>query len=526
MAPLQHATRIGMLIAAAAGLLGWVVRHTEPTFADGLRYIHQAQRIELGDWRDGLLQGVDHPLHPLLIAVVHRLTGGTEPASWQHAALVLSFTCAVLLVIPIYLLSLELFGAQTAWLACLIVSVNPVVDDIVVNVLSESTFLFWWTFGLWCSIRFLRAGKLPWLPPAIGLGALAYLTRPEGMLLPAAMGATLMVSPLFRASRLDWRRWRRALAFLAAGLAVMVGPYIAIKGGVGTKPGIARVLGLAPQAQPLGLERGKPVSPDQSAYQTYHLATVRMIKAFRVGVTAPLFPLALYGLVLTARLRGQERAGIFLVIVLATSALALVRLHATGGYCTARHGLVPVVLLTLAAAHSLASLMSKIAIPGRWLGLARERLRPGRLAWSALVACVLLVILDANLPGPANAGPFAVYQATGQWLARHASECDHVLDLTGWPLFFSRRPGYNFADVYDAPADPHTRWIVVRQPHVEGHWHYSQVLRELIAGRQPAVLVPAHATPRQVQIYIYDRQTPQPEIAAASHLGQGTTQVR
>ena len=36
-----------MLMAAATALLGWVVHHSEPTFADGLRYIHQAERIEL-----------------------------------------------------------------------------------------------------------------------------------------------------------------------------------------------------------------------------------------------------------------------------------------------------------------------------------------------------------------------------------------------------------------------------------------------------------------------------------------------
>ena len=146
---------------------------------------------------------------------------------------------------------------------------------------------------------------------------------------------------------------------MAAGPAIVVGPYVAIKGGVGTKPGIARVLGLAPQAQPLGLERGKPVPPGQSTYRTYHLATIRMIKAFRVGVTAPLFPFALFGLVLATRLPDRARAGLFLAIILAASAVALVRLHATGGYCTARHGLIPGMLLTLAAAHSITWLMQQ-----------------------------------------------------------------------------------------------------------------------------------------------------------------------
>jgi 4-amino-4-deoxy-L-arabinose transferase-like glycosyltransferase len=503
-----------MLMAAAAAQLGWIARHNEPTFADGLRYIHQAERIQSGAWGGSLLQGVDHPLHAVGIAAAHWLTGGADPASWQRAALVLSFTCAILLVIPSYLLSLELFGERTAWLASLLFSVNPVVADIVVNVLSESTFLLWWTLGLWTAVRFLREGRFFWLPAVIGLGALAYLTRPEGMLLPAALTATLLLSPLWRATRIEWPRWWRALAFLAGGLVIGAGPYIAIKGGVGTKPGIARVLGLAPHAQPLGLERGKPVPPDQSIAQTYHLAGVRMLRAMRVGVTTPLFPFALVGLVLAARMRGRARAMVFLALVLVASALALVRLHATGGYCTARHGLVPVMLLTLAAAHSIVWIMTKIANSCRWYGLSGMLLQHGRAAWTALIVLLIFAVLKTHDLGPLNSGPFSVYRATGEWLARHANGDEHVLDLTGWPLFFSGRPGYSFSEVYDAPADPRTRWIVVRQPHVDGHWYYSHVLRDLLGGRDPVALVPAHARANQVQIRIYDRRAPLSPIAA------------
>ncbi len=515
-----------MLMAAVAALLGWVVRHSEPTFADGLRYIRQAERIERGGWRDGLANGVDHPLHPLGIAATHRLVGGVGPASWQRAALVLSFACVVLLVIPVYLLALELFGAQSAWLASLLVAINPIVADIVVNVLSESTFLLWWTFGLWCGVRFLRDGKFLWLPPAICLGGLAYLTRPEGMLLPAALAAALLISPFFRVTRIGWPRWWLALAFVAAGPAMLVGPYMAIKGGVGTKPGIARVLGLAPQAQPLGLERGKPVPPGQTSYRTYHLATIRMVKAFRVGVTAPLFPFALFGLVLAARLPARARAGLFLAIVLAASAVALVRLHATGGYCTARHGLIPGMVLTLASAYAITWLSCKISIPGRWFGRAHDNLRMGLVCRTIVVGALMIMVLKIHDLGPLNRGPYTVYHATSDWLTRNTRTDEHVLDLTGWPLYFSDLSGYNFAGVYAAPADPAMRWIVVRQPHVDGHWYYSRVIRELIGGRAPVAQVPARATPNQVQIFIYDRQAPLPRMAASANPLDGGTRGR
>ncbi len=513
-------------MVAAGALLGWVVRHSEPTFADGLRYIHQAERIEREGVLDGLFSGADHPLHPLGVAVTHRLCGGATPASWQHAALVLSSTCAVLLMIPVYLLALELFGEHAAWLACLLTAVNPVVDDIVVNVLSESTFLLWWTFGLWCGARFLREGRLSWLLPAICLGGLAYLTRPEGMLLPAALAATLLVSPLSRATRIAWPRWWCALALMAAGPAILAGPYVALKGGVGTKPGIARVLGLAPEAKPLDLERGKPVPAGQSTLRTYRLATVRMVKAFRVGVTAPLFPLALFGLVLAMRRPASVRAVLFLAIVLAASAFALVRLHATGGYCTARHGLIPGLLLTLTAAFSITWLMRKISVSSRWFGLARAHLPLRPIVRAVVVVSLLAMSLKSQDLGPFNHGPYSVYRAAGDWLSHHTAKGERVLDLTGWPLYFSTLSGYGFANVYQAPADPTIRWIVVRQPHIEGHWYYSGVIRDLIGGRAPVAIVPPRASPNQVQILIYDRLARSPQMAATPERSGATSMAR
>jgi 4-amino-4-deoxy-L-arabinose transferase-like glycosyltransferase len=522
----QHALRVGLLVASAGILLGWVVWHSEASFADGLRYIHRAERIQADHFRGSLVSGVDHPLHPLGIALVHNLIGGADPASWQLAALLLCFASAVLLVVPVYLLTLELYGDQAAWMAGVLVAVNPIIGYVVVNVLSESTFLFWWTFGLWGSVRFLREGRFAWLPLALGFGALAYLTRPEGMLLPAALLATLGLLPILRATRINWPRWWQAMAFLVAGLVFLVGPYVAFKGGLATKPGIGRVLGLAPGSQPLALERERPLAEGQTALDTYRIATVRMAKVFRAAVTPPLFPFALLGLALAATHKSRIRAWLFLTIVLCASAFALVRLHATGGYCTVRHGLVPGMLLTLAAAHGITWLMSKVWIPGRWLGLANERLRPGPAVWFALV--LLLVVVPNLRPlGPLKAGPFSVYREAGRWLAQNTSnEGGLVLDLTDWSLYFSSRPGYLFANVYEAPRNSATRWIVARKPHIEGHWHYSKVLRDLIGDRQPVALVPRNSDPKHVQIRIYDLRAPADQTAATAVPQGQETRVR
>jgi 4-amino-4-deoxy-L-arabinose transferase-like glycosyltransferase len=515
---LQHAARIGLLMAGSAILLFWISRHLETSFADGLRYIHQAERIDSGSWKDGLLRGVDHPLHPLAIVTAHHILGGSGPASWQQAAILVAFASAILLVLPIYLLTLELYGDRAAWLGCMLVMLNPLIGYIVVNVLSECTFLLFWTFGLWSAVRFLREGKFAWLPAAIGFGVLAYLARPEGMLLPVALCVTLFLLPLLRVTQINWPRWWAALAFLAVGLVLLSGPYVVFKGGIGTKPGIARVLGLAPKADPMGLERERPLSADQSTLETYRIAAGRMAKVFRSSVTPPLFPLALMGILVGVAPRSRLRAWILLSLILIASALALVRLHATGGYCTVRHGLVPGIILTIAAAGGLSWLIAKVSIPGRWLRLGQERVKPGPAIWAVLIG-VIVVLPNLQPLGPPVPGPFSVYYSTADWIAENTAPEDQVLDLTDWSLFFSKRAGYVFANVYTAPEDSRTRWIVVRKPHVEGRWHYSKVLQGLIGKREPVALIPAVAAPSQVQIRIYDRFSP----PSTPNLAVGTT---
>jgi Dolichyl-phosphate-mannose-protein mannosyltransferase len=515
---IKHVYRILILMAGSTLWLGWVIKHSEPDSNVGLRYIHQAEQIDGGLWHDGLVGAIDHPLHPLGIAAVHRLLGGAGPTSWERAALVLCFASVVLLVVPVYLLALELFGERTAWLAALLVILNSIVASVVVNVHSESTFLLFWTFGLWGAVRFLREGRFLWLPLANGFGALAYLTRPEGILLPVALTATLLILPLLSATRINWPRWRGAIAFVLGGLVFLVGPYMVLKGGVGTKPGIARVLGLAPRSQPLALERETPLPPYQTTFETYQLAVMRMLRALRLGGNAILFPFALLGLVRAAFFTDRGRVWLFLGIVLAVSAFGLVRLHVTGGYCGARHGVVPGMILTLAAAYGITRLLDRVSLPGRWVGMTQTRLRAGAAGWTA-ITLVCIAVPNTHLLGPVTPEPFTVYHATANWLIQNIRGNEQVLDLTDWSLYFSQRPGYHFANVYEAPADPNTRWIVVRKPHLVGHWYYSQVLRELIGGREPVALVPPQATPNQVQIRIYDRQAQAPPKNTSTERG-------
>ena len=89
------------------------------------------------------------------------------------------------------------------------------------------------------------------------------------------------------------------------------------------------------------------------------------------------------------------------------------------------------------------------------------------------------MIWGRSIPAPT---PSTTTRANGSLSNTLGNE--RVLDLTDWSLYFSRRTGYNFADVYEAPADPHTRWIVVRDGQIDGPSPYCQVIRDLIGDRR------------------------------------------
>jgi hypothetical protein len=506
MSRTQHWAGIGLLLVGVGALLGWLAAHAEVLYADGLRYIHQARTIDRGAWGDGLLRAVDHPVYPLEVVAAHRLMRGRDddPESWQAAAQAAAVLAGVLLVVPLSLLTCELFGDGAAWPGCLLVYAVPLTGHVFADALSESTFLLFWAAGLWTALRFLRAGSAAWLIPTMGLAVLAYLTRPEGLLLPAALLATLLLLPWVPPLRLGRRRWWAAVGMLAIGPACLVGPYVAVKGGIGTKPSIARLLGTAPKAPPAAVERLRPLDPDQTAVETAAQAVKAVAAAVREAVTLPLLPLALVGLVF--RRRAGPRAWLFLAIAGGAAILALLRLHATAGYCSPRHALVLALVLIPAAAAGLAQAIDAAGglVAGRIPAWLRPRVVP--LAWVAALGALACAWAPRTL-APLNEG-FGGYRTAGRWLQERVEAGARVVDVSGWALYYGRLDGYTFANLVAAPADPAARWVVAREAHLRGPWPYCAELREMVGPAEP-VAVFLGANPRHpTKVMVFDRWAP------------------
>ena len=413
-----------------------------------------------------------------------------------------SVLAGTLLVIPLYLVALEMFGGSSAWLAVVLSFLVPISGHVMGDAMSESLFLLFFFSGVWSSIRFLKEGGFFWLMPTVFFAALAFWVRPDALLLPASLVATLGVIPLMRSTRLLWPRWWKAVAFLVIGPACLVAPIVASKGGLATKPAVMRVLGLGPKSDALAVERLRPLDPDQTTTKTYVLATRAMAMAVRDSVTIPLLPLALLGFILSWPPGKRARPWVFFSILMLGWTFALVRLHATGGYCTPRHAMILAYGLTASAAFGLERLITSIAIPGRWIGQADGRYKLGPIAWvAALVGLVFWY--KPELEAPIN-DQFVGYRYAGGYIEENVPPDAKVVDLTGWSLFYGKRTGYTFANLIEAMGDRDLSRVVVRDAHLKGNWEYCKQLKLLIGDRKPVVTFPERPEGKQSLVFIYD----------------------
>ncbi len=190
-------------------------------------------------------------------------------------------------------------------------------------------------------------------------------------------------------------------------------------------------------------------------------------------------------------------------IIVAATALALIRLHATGGYCTPRHAMVIAYLLIPAAAAGLHGLVVRLTIPGRLVGLDDAPYKPGPAVWLVVVGG-LLAFSGRQTFAPINE-PMAGYRDAGRWIAEHVPPGEKVADVTGLSLFYGEREGYTFANIIDAPSDPGLRYVVARESHLKGPWPYCEQIRSVVGDLKPVAIYPENPRTRQARVFVFER---------------------
>jgi 4-amino-4-deoxy-L-arabinose transferase-like glycosyltransferase len=480
---------LAVLLTAAVALRAWLLCHTEVAARDSIGFIRYALELEDAlrspqprkSWADILNTNHQHPGYPLTVLAasvpVRALVHAPMPDLMRLSAQLASSLAAVLLVIPMYFLGKLLFHRPAGFWAALMFQCLPVSGHILSDGLSEALFLLLTATGLLLGGQALHTGsRIRFALCGLSCG-LAYLTRPEGALMLAAVGLSMLVLqwvPLWR------RTWRATCANgLALSLTALVAgsPYFLATGCFTRKPSVKQVMGEAKEAGPVaspqmrdaGLHPAAGGGPVLAAVPAVMLSTegrlvtrliaglwglgAEVVNGFHYVVWIP----ALLGMWWNRRQPWVVPSMWPLLALSLLYALVLWQLGVVVGYLSDRH----IQVLVLCGIYPAAAAV--LDLPGRlrgWLqgrGWLAEGGTLGRLLGGggpALAVVVLVVLTGAGLPKTLHTlhGKRAGHHAAGLWLARHAHPADLIMDRHAWSHYYA---GCVFREGLQPPPDPH-----------------------------------------------------------------------
>jgi len=107
---------------------------------DGLLYISAAQQFASGHFKEGLAL-YPMPLYSFFITIVHFLI-----SDWVLAARLISLLFLVLTIIPLYLVSRDLFDNRIAFWGCLAFALAPLPNSWVAYATRGPVFIFFFAW--------------------------------------------------------------------------------------------------------------------------------------------------------------------------------------------------------------------------------------------------------------------------------------------------------------------------------------------------------------------------------------------
>lgn len=214
---------LGIFFLAALLIRLYFLQFYRVISADGVGYVLAARDIVSGAGLGKMtIYGV---IYPALVAFASLPTGDME-----LAGRLVSIFMGSLLVVPLYLISLEFFSRRVGVLACVMVLVWSPLRSWSCEVMTQATYITLLLTGLylaWVAIR----KRSPLTSFFAGMVmALSYLTRPEALITFAALMAAMIAAALL----LHIPRQRLLAILLAAGIGFVLPllPYLVLVHGV------------------------------------------------------------------------------------------------------------------------------------------------------------------------------------------------------------------------------------------------------------------------------------------------------
>lgn len=342
LTPTSDVWRLLVLLAVAVAVHVWLVTNTVLTARDSVGFARYALALDdtTRPWADVLREEAHPPGYPLLVLAAYKAMGAAEPVTDRvlFAAQVASSVTGVLIVLPTFWLGRRLFGRGVGFWSALLQQLLPVFASDTADGLSDGPFLLCVltaiAIGTWA---FDRRRRWPGLLLCGLLSGLAYLIRPEGVLVPAALAVTL----LLRAVDTGFVRAIGGAVAVAVGFVAMGGPYMYTIGGFTNKPAFRAEFAAVspPVGGPLFAEALPPdVKGGPRVLMAVGMTGKEWMKAGHYGIAV----FTLVGLVLTARRVWKEPKFWVPALFALGQLIAVIALGFRKGYISERH-LLPVV---------------------------------------------------------------------------------------------------------------------------------------------------------------------------------------
>ncbi len=164
-----------VLIALSSVIRAYVWFATPIIGTDGISFISIAKSFSAGNFREGL----EHPYHPFysILISIGSLTG----IGFESSGKLVSLISGVLMVAVVYMIGKRMFNQTIGFIAALILTLHPFATRLSADVMSDSTYYFFYMTALSLGFAAVTQKKMS-LHFYTGVAAgFAYLTRPEGI---------------------------------------------------------------------------------------------------------------------------------------------------------------------------------------------------------------------------------------------------------------------------------------------------------------------------------------------------------
>jgi hypothetical protein len=460
--------RIVVLVGLAAGVHAWLVAHTTIPARDAIGFARQA--VGLGDLAKFVEtvknpENKQHPGFPLTVlaaaTVVREVYDATPPEQMLLAAQVASSVAGILLVVPMYLLGRMLFGRFAGFAGAALFQVLPVPAHITADGLTEAIYLLCAISAVGCGAAGLRKRSTAFLLAAGVCTGLAYLVRPEALVL--VIGITLTVAGMVYARAWPARLAIARLTAFAVGALIPAAPYMMLIGGFTTKTTGVELMKEIQGGPKAKMYQGQArLTGGDALFASWYTekdgrkvlwAAKAVAQEVTKGFHYTAAFLAAVGFYLFWRRAGAD-PGLGLVFALVGLNLGVLYLLAWhNGYVSERHTVLVVALGCLVAAGTLEP-------AGQWVARA-----VGTRKLAGLPAAGIGLLLLAATALPATFRPLhdnrAGHYFAGKYLATVVTDDDALFDPFCWAEYYS---GRTFERIPPDPPNARVIYAVLDRP--------------------------------------------------------------